>query len=58
MTEQQWEYFQDPNYYMLWAIRPKGKERFEDAIHVRTHDEAKLVADRFNELEKLKDKIF
>jgi hypothetical protein len=50
----QWEYYCDTSYYHMWAVRDVRKRGFDDAIHVKTMEEAKFICDKFNELESLK----
>ena len=49
-----WECFNDPGYFDLWAVRRKDQRKFEEAIHVRTKEEAMFLVASLNELEELR----
>jgi hypothetical protein len=49
---QQWEWFSDPAYYDLWAVRPIGDKDFGSSklFHVQTEHEAKALCDILTKL--------
>lgn len=42
--EGEYEFFRDPAYYDMWAVRAKGSASFNDTIHVATEQEAARLA--------------
>ena len=53
MTEPHYEYFADPAYYDMWAVRRSDQRRFEDAQHVDTEDLARRLAEQLTETDGL-----
>lgn len=49
-----WEYFFEEFYYGLWAVRNKQHRGFNEAIHVRTKEEAEFLVEALNERDKLR----
>lgn len=45
-----WEYFRDPGYYDMYAVRPVGEKRWGHCFHLVNHDEAKGLAELLTEL--------
>lgn len=37
------EFFEDPSYYDMICVRPKGNRNFNDTIHVNTYAEAAVL---------------
>ena len=46
-----YEYFHDPCYYDMWAVRRKDQRAFSQAWHVATQKEAQSLAEHLNKLE-------
>ena len=44
-----WVYFQDENYYSLWAVRTIGENRWGHCFHVHTKEEAEGLCSLLNE---------
>lgn len=45
-----WEYFSDPCYYDMYAVRPVGERRWGYCFHLVNHDEAKGLAELLTKL--------
>lgn len=43
-----YEYFQDPAYFDMWAVRPVGERRWGFCFHVPSQQEAHGLADLLN----------
>jgi len=48
-----WEFFEDLNYYCMWAVRKVGDKDFNSRqlFHVQTKDEAIALSGTLNEYE-------
>jgi hypothetical protein len=48
-----WEYFQDPSYYDMYAVRPIGDKEFNSKLlfHVTNESEASRLAELLNSKE-------
>lgn len=53
MTETHYEYFVDPAYYDLWAVRRTDRRSFTEARHVDTEVEARQLAEQLTETDGL-----
>jgi hypothetical protein len=47
-----WEFFRDPAYFDMWAVRRDDKRSFNDAIHVLRAEEAERLATLLNKYER------
>ena len=43
-----YEYFNDPCYYNLWAVKEIKNGKFEDVFHVQSEDEAQALCELLN----------
>jgi hypothetical protein len=52
-----WEWFLDESYYDQYAVRNTSNKSFNDAIHVKTREEAEFLTKALNELDLLKSTV-